>query len=306
MEIALIHYPSALKSALYGIEEMLEMANAVGCDSGCHFEVKHLDAMEIITLNDRKYNFVFIPPAQVSSYYLKPDEALLDWLRVQNLHGAVICSACAGAFILAATGLTKEHSITTHWGLAEQLRELYPDQKIDSDKILINETDVITAGGMMSWIDLGLELIKVGFDLQVMRKVGKNLVIDTAPRDQRFYQQFSPNLAHGDALVLSVQKHIHTQFNYPLKIRSLAEEFNLSERTLLRRFQSATGLKPSEYISHYRIHKCCELLETTRKSFESIVCEIGYEDVSTCRKAFKRIMGLSPAAFRKRFTDSFG
>lgn len=225
-------------------------------------------------------------------------------IREREAGGAVVCSACAGAFIIAAAGLANQRTVTTHWGLADQFKACFPSIDLKAEEILINQNYVITAGGMMSWIDLGLELIKLGFTDEIMRQVGKNLVIDTAPREQRFYQQFRPDMSHGDSLILDIQRQMQDRFRSNLKINDLATEHHISERTLLRRFQKAVGFKPREYISRLRIQSCCDLLERTQDSFETIAFSVGYEDVSACRKAFRGIMGLSPSAFRERFVEN--
>jgi len=66
---------------------------------------------------------------------------------------------CVGAFILAATGVLKQRAITTHWDREILFNEYFPEIQLDTDKILINEGDVITAGGIMSWLDLGLKIV---------------------------------------------------------------------------------------------------------------------------------------------------
>jgi len=226
---------------------------------------------------------------------------LLNWLRQQHKLGSILSSACAGAFILAATGLLDQREVTTHWGLVNDFNERYPKVKLNANKILHNDADIITAAGMMSWLDLGLELIAQFSSQAVMRQLGKILVVDTGQREQRFYQQFTPCLNHTDSAILSAQQTIQRDHASPLVISELASSCNLSERTFLRRFSKATGLKPSDYIQRLRIQKACDLLESSQKTVDLIASEIGYEDSNTCRRNFQRIMGLSPRAFQQRF-----
>ena len=153
----------------------------------------------------------------------------------------------------------------------------------------------------MSWLDLGLELVAQFTSPSIMRQLGKILVVDTGRREQRYYQQFTPPLTHGNETILAVQRRLQTTYQLPLKIRDIAKSCHLTERTFLRHFHRATGINPRHYIQRLRIQKACELLENTAETFARIANEVGYEDISACRKIFVRIMGLKPQEFRKRF-----
>ncbi|WP_394246901.1 GlxA family transcriptional regulator [Vibrio profundi] len=313
LKIAIVNYQGSLKSALYGLEELFQMANLACEEQGLSFQfepvivdIDHKLRLEGVETNEQKqvFDIVILPPSNSSDYYLEPGPSLVKWLQDQASLGAILCSACAGAFILAKTGVLNHRKITTHWGLAAAFIERFPELSLDTDKILINESDVITAGGMMSWVDLGLELVGQYSQPSVMRQLGKMLVVDTGTREQRYYKQFTPVYNHGDDLILKVQKWMLQHVTQQITLLVLAEYCCLGERTFLRRFKKATGLNPTEYIQHLRVQKVCELLETSSNSFEWIVHQVGYEDASACRKLFLRIMGLTPQEFRKRFVNA--
>jgi YesN/AraC family two-component response regulator len=63
----------------------------------------------------------------------------------------------------------------------------------------------------------------------------------------------------------------------------------------------ASGFKANEYLQRLRIQKVCELLESTKKTFEVIAYDVGYGNVSACRKSVVKIIGLTPNEFRRRF-----
>jgi len=301
--IALLAYPKSLQSAIYGLDEMFVMANLV-CDEQALDYTFHCDKLtcsDLKTRSDSLFDVVIIPPSHDGDFYLHPSKDVINWLNRQHANGAIIASACAGTFILAASQLLTGKRATTHWGLANSFKAMYPDIELTIDKILVNDIDIITAGGMMSWLDLGLEIIAQSSQISVMRQLGKRLVVDTGAREQSFYQQFTPILNHGDRLILSVQQSLQANFHQNISISDLAKNNHISERTFLRRFTKATHLKPSHYLQKLRIQRACELLESSQHSFEYIAYQVGYEDVSACRKTFSRIMGLTPSAFRQRF-----
>jgi transcriptional regulator GlxA family with amidase domain len=232
---------------------------------------------------------------------LQPEQALLDYLLAIHAKGSVICSVCAGAFILAQSGLLRGRTITTHWQLEQQLAHYHPDLNIDINKIVIDDVDIITAGGLMSWMDLCFALVTRYANARDTRQLGKYLVVDTGVRDQRYYQSFSPGYSHGDDKIALVQRHIQASYGAPLDIDTLATLACMTSRTFIRHFSKATGLTPIHYIQRVRIQKACEWLESSAKSVESISYLVGYEDVNSFRKVFVKAIGLTPSAFRSRF-----
>lgn len=274
---------------------------AIELGAECRFDADIIDWQEdVIRAGD--FTVVILPPSGAEQYYLLPSEALTSWLFEQHKAGAVVTSACAGAFVLAQAGLLNNKACTTHWGLAGLFRDKFPNVRLKPESILINEGSIITAGGMMSWRDLGLELVSQLSTPSVMRLLGKMLVVDTGAREQRFYQQFMPNFQHGDSAVLNVQHYMADHFSHTISNQVLSELSCLTERTLQRRFQKATGLNLNQYLQHLRVQKACDLLESSNLAFEAIAYHVGYQDASAFRKVFIKTMGLAPKAFRARFS----
>lgn len=306
VHIGIVHYPGALLSAVQGLAEQFYLANMICKEHalGEVFKTHMCDSTQLDEVADSEINplrVIILPPCLDDSYYLAPQEGLLRWLKQQHNNGAIICSVCAGAFVLAETGLLKGRKVTTHWALAEEFSKRFPDVNVDSNKLLINDMDIIAAGGLMSWVDLGLELVAQFTNSQIMRQLGKFLIVDTSPREQRYYQTFTPKLDHGDEAIVKVQHALQCGFDKTIVIKHLAEISHLTERTFLRRFVKATGYKPTQYLQHLRVQKACELIESNAGSFEKIATEVGYEDISAFRKTFIKITGQTPKEFKRRF-----
>jgi len=312
IEVGIVNYPKVMQSSLYGLEELFLLANQLGEQHELqqHFSVSLFDLASVeqsLTGLGRgksvsSLQIVIIPPSVDGDYYLSPEQDLQDWILKQHASGAVMCSACAGAFVLAATGLLNNRPATTHWGLAAGFENQFPAVKLDINKILINEGDIITAAGLMSWIDLGLELVAQFMNPSIMRQLGKILIVDTGMREQRYYQSFTPRMDHGDQAVLKAQHHLQQNFHKPVKVSALSRLSILTERTFLRRFVKATGFKPIQYLQRLRIQKACNMIESSNDTFESISFSVGYEDASAFRKTFLKIVGLTPRDFKRRFS----
>lgn len=308
VRIAVINYQGALQSAIHGFSELFSLANRV---CGEHkrsltFVVETITSGQSEMLNHGNpvmdgFQALILPPSIESWVYNPPDPHFKNWLVQQHSSGTIMCSVCSGAFILGATGLLHNRQATTHWGLAAQFSQKFPEICTNAEKILINDGDIITAGGIMAWVDLGLELVAQFAGSVIMRQLCRLLVVDSGVREQRYYQSFSPPFDHGDKDILSVQHYLQTNFRQQVTIAGLSDHSCLTERTFLRRFVRATGFKPVQYLQRLRIQKACDLIETTAFSLDTIARKVGYEDTGAFRKIFVKITGLTPGEFKKRF-----
>ena len=187
---------------------------------------------------------------------------------------------------------------------ANQLATEYPKVKVDCEKLLVEDGDILTAGGVMAWVDLGLKLVHRFVGPTVMLETARFFLVDPSGREQRFYSTFTPNLTHGDELVLQLQHWLQQNYAENQSIADLAGRIQLSERTLLRRFQKATGLKPTEYVQSLRVGKAREALEFSTDTVNEIAWKVGYEDPGAFRKVFRKMIGVTPRDYRRRFNSA--
>ncbi|CAH6833797.1 AraC family transcriptional regulator [Vibrio chagasii] len=307
VKVEIIDYPGSLQSAVFGVKEFLQMANSLDSESETvqfRVEIKPYGDLSVSSGNsneESKADIILLPPNLDGSYYLERDGRLTDYLIDSHQKGSILCSACAGVFILAQTGLLEGRTVTTHWQAQQLFSELHTGIEVDIDKILIDDDDIITAGGLMSWMDLALFILTKYTTPTNTRNLGKYLVLDTGLREQRYYQSFVPNYAHGNDKIVSVQRFIQKNHHLPLTLDQLSEEAFMTRRTFIRQFTKATTLTPINYIQHVRVQSACELLESSHKPVEQISYLVGYEDVNSFRKVFMKIIGLTPSRFRSRF-----
>ena len=86
-----------------------------------------------------------------------------------------------------------------------------------------------------------------------------------------------------------------------VSLAAMARAAGLERRTLLRRFASATGMSPIEYCRAVRIARARELLEGGDISQKQIAQSLGYKDVASFARVFRKAVGSAPGAYRKRF-----
>lgn len=249
-----------------------------------------------------QYDIVYIPVIFPPLEPCLADAATIDWLRRQADGGACLCSVCSGAFLLAATGRLDGKRATTHWMMADHFAASFPRVILKPEKILIDEGDCITAGGVSSYQDLSVYLASRYGSPELAAMLSRILLIEPFRRLQSPYAMRSFNKNHGDESILEVQDWLEQNPSHSVNTSMLAERAGLGERTFLRRFKKATGDSPLEYLQHLRIQTARQLLESTSKTIEEITWQTGYADISSFRKLFRRTTGLSPSAYRQRFS----
>jgi transcriptional regulator GlxA family with amidase domain len=313
IEIGIFSYPEAQLAAVLGLSDLFRVANSISVEQGaaplCQLGVSHWQLQESRVKravgsqrnSGGKISALIIPPGFAELSTIQTSKPLSRWINARHSDGTILCSVCAGAFLLADTGLLVGRTITTHWQHAAEFRRRFPATMLDTDRMLIDDGDVISAGGGMAWIDLGLHLIAKLLSPTVMLATARFFLVDPAGRQQSFYADFSPSLQHGDPQVLRLQHWLHEHYSENVTMPEMAKLCNLGERTLLRRFHKATGWNPSEYLRLWRIGKAKESLEFSTRTVEEIALTVGYQDMSAFRTVFKKIVGLAPSEYRSRF-----
>jgi len=319
-EVGIVLYSGAQMSSVLGLTDLFTVANKLsveraGADAR-ELRVSHWQAENGTTRfargfdthpdthpqQERALDCLILPPTlEVDTQGKQSIRNFAEWVKAQHAIGTLICSVCGGAFWLATTGLLDGRSATTHWSYAELLAARFPDVRVDKDKLIIDHGDVMTAGGVMAWIDLGLKLIDRFIGPTIMLETARFFLVDPAGREQRFYANFSPPMKHGDVPVLQVQLWLQSGNAESATISEMATKARLGERTFLRRFQKATGLTPTGYVQHLRVGKARASLEFTSLTINEISWNVGYEDTSSFRKVFQKIVGLTPGDYRRRF-----
>lgn len=319
-EIGLVLYPGVQQACVLGLTDLFSVANRIAAAYQgqpelslrvTHWRQEATDAPPMCVFETGPGTAsvrcaLILPPTLAEPASLAPAASLSTWLREQHASGVVLASVCAGAFLLAETGLMSGRPMTTHWAYAEELRQRFPQVRVDADRLIIDDGDVITVGGLMAWTDLGLRLVDRLLGPTVMLDTARMLLVDPPGREQRCYSVFSPRLTHGDAAVLRVQHWLQATQARDIALATLAAQAGLQERTFLRRFQKATGMTSTDYCQRLRAGRARELLQFGTASLDRVAWEVGYSDPGAFRKVFTRIVGLSPGEYRRRFSAHQG
>jgi transcriptional regulator GlxA family with amidase domain len=311
-EIGLLLYPGCAMASVHGLSDAFQVANDYARQHGGTDRIRTSHWKLVGNTFERSYDtdpgaagspeYVVIPGRLADP--LRADEAadFVGWLRERHSAGATLASICGGAFMLGHTGLLSGRRATTHWLYAGVFEAAFPDVEVTAGDMIVEDGDIITAGGMLAWTDLGLRLIHRVLGPTVVGDTAKFLLVDPSGREQRHYSTFAPRLSHGDDAVLKVQHWLQSHGSEEINVAELAERAGLEQRTFLRRFQKATGLRPTEYVQALRIGLARERLEFSRDTVERIAWNVGYKDPSAFRRVFQKVTGLSASAYRERFS----
>jgi transcriptional regulator GlxA family with amidase domain len=316
IEIGILLYPDVASATVYGLTDLFTVATGRARERmGANAPILRITHWRPTAANDAVERVFDTHPHLVSapcavivpgSWQGEPApevmRCLVEWLLDRHGAGSTLCSVCGGAFVLAETGLLAGRSATTHWSFMESLATRYPDIRVDESRITIEDGNFITAGGVLAWTDLGLKLVDRTLGPAIMLETARFMLLDPPGREQRYYSNFAPRLNHGDAAVLKVQHWLQTQGARDITLPAMAEQAGLEERTFLRRFRKATGLRPTEYCQHLRVGKAREMLEFTRQTVDQVAWAVGYGDTGSFRKVFHRVVGLAPGDYRRRFS----
>jgi transcriptional regulator GlxA family with amidase domain len=321
LEVALAHDAGTTKGGLYGLTDLFtyagQFASGGSSDHGpvpvriTHWSASEDDASVACTFDtcpDLPHgpDLIIVPNNHRAIVEPGRDSAMVAWLAGHHARGAVLAGVCGGVFMLARTGLLSGRKATTHWAFADTFSTLFPDVVMESDQMVIDHGDLVTAGGALAWADLGLRLTERFLGSRVMHETAHYMNVDPPGREQRFYDVHRPAKKHGDTAILKVQDWMDTQRDRVLAVAELARVAGLEPRTFLRRFVNATGLKPSVYLQRTRVARARELLEFSGITIEAIAAKVGYEDARGFRRVFRGVVGLTPSEYRRRFSTRGG
>lgn len=233
---------------------------------------------------------------------IQDNAGCIPWLIKQYNQGAEIASFCTGAFLLAATGLLNDKPATTHIQAAEAFSRSFPRVRITPREITTFENGIYTSGGATNSFHLMFSIIEKYCGKSLAIQTAKYFAVDLNREQQMYFSTFKPVTDHHDELVTSLQRNMETKFSEGETIEKLLDGIPASRRNLVRRFKGVTGITPIEYLQKTRMEAAKKLLEQSRFSILEIMLRVGYNDLKTFRQLFKKHTGMTPTAYRDKFT----
>lgn len=102
----------------------------------------------------------------------------------------------------------------------------------------------------------------------------------------------------NDAIISKVLKYVENNYTKPIYLSNLADELNITQQHLSRKFKKHRGITLVSYINRLRIQKSAELLKSTDQNISIIANEVGFGDTKYFIKKFKETYGITPNMYR--------
>jgi transcriptional regulator GlxA family with amidase domain len=230
--------------------------------------------------------------------------ALTLWLQRAAGRARRTASVCLGTFLLAAAGLLDGRRATTHWQYCSLLAERFPAIRVATDPIFVQDGALWSSAGVTAGIDLALALVEEDEGHATALSTAQSLVMFLKrPGGQA---QFSRTLAAQSADRAGEFEALHAwmaeNLTADLRVEALAERAAMSPRSFARSFAARTGATPARAVESLRVEAARRMLADDRTiPVARVATRCGFGDEERMRRAFLRVLSVSPSDYRQRF-----
>lgn len=247
------------------------------------------------------YDLIIIPAYYKPSDLSESERSFIPFLQDQYKSGAEIATMCTGAFVLAEAGLLDDVPVTTHWGYKEMFEQKYPHITLKSERIITDSKGIYTSGAAMSSLNMMIYLVEKFVDREMAILMAKIMAIDYGRSSQAHFAIFNMQKKHNDDSIKDAQSYIEEEYTNDLSVEKLADTFAMSKRNFIRRFKKATNNTPIQYIQRVKIEAAKKSLESGEKSINTVMYDVGYNDINTFRDTFKKYTGVTPVEYKRKY-----
>jgi transcriptional regulator GlxA family with amidase domain len=227
------------------------------------------------------------------------DAALSAWLRKMAAETRRIGAVCVGAFILAGAGLLKGRRATAHWKFGSELAATYPDVRVEHEPLWVKDGNIYTSAGISAGIDLALAWVEEDCGAGLAYEAARELVLFLRrPGGQPQVSVSLASQASEMASIRELQIWIADHLQNRLSVEDLAERMSMTMRTFERVFTREVGTTPSQYVLRVRVEAARRQLERTTDGLKQVASTAGFGSVDVMRRAFVRLLGITPRRYR--------
>lgn len=323
MQVDLVALPGCHAGTIGSSADIFHVANSIGSNSGKSLiewrvvsqtgeDVQAASGQRIAVdgnLSRSKADMIILPtlyyPGWVAfEQMLNDQQALADWLNQRADAGASLSASCTGVFLLAESGLLNDREATLSWWLARHFSRRYPAIRLSLRDRLVESGKMMTAGSGIAYNDLLLKVVAQAGGEALSQHVGRLMLMGGDASPQGAFMELGVPDQCDDPLVERALTLMQNHLRKPLDITSLATELAVSSRTLNRRCKAVLGETPLACLQRLRVEAAKRLLAHSLSPIPSIVEQVGYSDTAAFRRLFIRLAGLSPAVYRKQFSQT--
>jgi transcriptional regulator GlxA family with amidase domain len=227
------------------------------------------------------------------------DAALSLWLNRMAAEVRRLGAVCVGVFLLAEAGLLNGRRATTHWKFGRELAARYPGVRVEHDPLWVKDGNVYTSAGISAGIDLALAWVEEDCGAALAHEAARELVLFLRrPGGQPQVSVSLASQASDMASIRELQIWIAEHLEARLSVDDLADRMAMSVRNFERVFTREVGTTPSQYVLQMRVEAARRLLERTDGGLKRVASTAGFGSVDVMRRAFVRLLGITPRRYR--------
>lgn len=228
-----------------------------------------------------------------------PPPALLDYLRRAAACRARLIGVCTGTFAIAQAGLAAKRTVCIHWNVLEAFQARFPTLNAVTDKLFVDEGDLLSCAGSTAAIDLGLYLVTRHCGATKANQAVRHMMLQGMRPPSLPQPHFFADLAGvTDARVHQAVHFMEQRLDDPPSIDAIARYVGCSGRQLERAFSAALGVAPAAFQRQLRTDYACWMLENSPRSITEIAFDCGFSDAAHFSREFRNAFGLSPRDYR--------
>ena len=186
--------------------------------------------------------------------------------------------------------------------MCDELARRYPKITVERDPIFVYDRGVYTSAGVTAGMDLALALVEEDHGRELALRVARQLVmfLKRPGGQSQFSAQLAVQAADRDPL-RELQAWIADHLDTDLSVPTLAAEVAMSERNFARVFTREVGLTPARFVERARVEGARRRLEESTDGVDAVAAQCGFGSAEVMRRAFLRLLGVPPSAYRGRF-----
>jgi transcriptional regulator GlxA family with amidase domain len=315
--VTIIAIPKALGSTVSIPLEMLSAANDI---ARARKEPERIISIELVSISEteielsgglsikcnkllkqiKQTDLVFIPGIWGSPRAsLKKYPELPSWLKDQHTNGALLCGISTGTHFIAETGLLNGKAATTHWRFFDQFQQRFPEVKLQRKRFITCVDDIYCTGSVNAARDIMLHFVELLFGEPIANEISRHFTHELKRSYESLLLNKDQQSTHHDEEIIKVQEWLQDHYQEAFHISEVASNFQMSVRSLNRRFKLAANTSPLQYLQELRITHAKALLKQSNLVVSEVADKVGYQDASYFTGLFKKLNAVTPNEYRR-------
>ena len=289
--ISAFEFAGVVATGGYRIEAVASSARAVRSSAGITInaaDYRDLEGCDIVLLPGG------ISPRDPAAY-----RDILPFIRESGRLRRRIIALSSGTYVLADAGVLEGRRVVTHWGLAAEFMERFPDVVLDVANLFLRDGHIWTCAGINAAVDVALAVIAEDYGAAAAQRTAAGLLMPFRRLATQSQRPALTEAATADGRVTEVLAWAQERLHEPLGVERLAGRAALSIRQFGRAFQRSTGMSPAKAIEHLRVERARAAIEGGARAFDEVADRFGFGSPDRMRRAFLRTIGRTPQQLRR-------